>query len=99
MLQQDTPEEFVFATGECHSVREFVEATFRHLGLDWREFVVEDAALLRPAEVAHLVGDASKARQELGWSPVTSFSDLIKQMVEADLRIVRSELAVEAATK
>ena len=99
MLQQDTPGEFVFATGECRSVREFVEAAFRHLGLDWREFVVEDPALLRPAEVAHLVGDASKARQELGWSPVTSFSDLIKQMVEADLRIVRSELAVEAATK
>ncbi len=99
MLQQDTPEEFVFATGECHAVRELVEAAFGHLGLNWREFVAEDEALLRPADVAQLVGNASKARRKLGWKPATSFHDLVRLMVDADLRCVRSELAVGAASR
>jgi GDPmannose 4,6-dehydratase len=97
MLQQEKPEEFVFATGENHSVRQFADLAFRHAGLDWREFVLEDSALLRPAEIHELRGDASKARQRLGWIPQTSFEELVKMMVEADLKRAQAELvAVEA---
>ncbi len=99
VLQQETPEEYVFATGECHSVQELVEIAFSHVGLDWRDFVTMDTALLRPADVDQLLGDASKARQKLGWKPTTSFSELIKMMVDEDLRKVRAELAVEAVPR
>lgn len=99
VLQQETPEEYVFATGECHSVQELVEIAFSHVGLDWRDFVTMDTALLRPADVDQLLGDASKARQKLGWKPTTSFSELIKMMVDEDLRRVRAELAVEAVPR
>jgi GDPmannose 4,6-dehydratase len=87
-LQQDEPEDFVVATGEEHSVREFVELAFAHAGLDPQEYVRTDPRFVRPAEVAHLVGDASKAREELGWAPRTSFRELVAMMVDADLERV-----------
>jgi GDPmannose 4,6-dehydratase len=85
MLQQDAPDDYVIATGETHSVQELVEAAFRHVGLDYRDHVVSDPALFRPAEVDHLVGDASKARRTLGWEPRVSFEELVCMMVDADL--------------
>jgi GDPmannose 4,6-dehydratase len=85
MLQQDEPSDYVVATGEEHSVREFVEIAFEHAGLDWERHVVTDPAFLRPAEVDHLVGDASKARSALGWQPKVSFRELVEMMVDADL--------------
>ncbi|MBK8178958.1 MAG: GDP-mannose 4,6-dehydratase [Planctomycetes bacterium] len=86
MLQQPSPEDYVIATGEMHSVREVCEVAFDELGLDWREHVVHDAKLVRPAEVDLLVGDASKARRDLGWKPEVGFQQLIRDMVRADLR-------------
>jgi GDPmannose 4,6-dehydratase len=85
MLQQDSPEDYVIATGETHSVRELVELAFGAAGLDWRQYVVVDPTLLRPAEVELLQGDATKARRQLGWKPTVSFQDLIEMMVKADL--------------
>jgi GDPmannose 4,6-dehydratase len=85
MLQQDVPDDYVIATGESHSVRELVEEAFGHAGLDWRQHVVEDPTLIRPAEVDLLVGDASKARQRLGWQPAVDFRGLVRMMVDADL--------------
>ena len=86
MLQQDQPDDFVIATGECHSVRELVELAFGYVGLDWRKHVAIDPKYYRPAEVDILLGDASKARRVLGWQPRTSFPELIKLMVEHDLQ-------------
>lgn len=88
MLQNDRPEDFVIATGAAHSVQEFAEAAFRHAGLDWRNYVRVDPALLRPSEVNQLVGDAAKARRLLGWEPKMKFEDLVHIMVEADLKRV-----------
>ncbi|MCS6849873.1 MAG: GDP-mannose 4,6-dehydratase [Gemmataceae bacterium] len=85
MLQQDKPDDYVIATGETHSVRELVERAFACVGLDWRKYVVLDPALIRPAEVDLLVGDASKARRQLGWKPEVDFEGLVRMMVEADL--------------
>jgi len=85
MLQQDNPDDFVVATGETHTVREFVEAAFGHLGLDWRDHVRHDARYERPAEVDLLVGNPEKAKRILGWEPKTRFTDLVKIMVDADL--------------
>jgi GDPmannose 4,6-dehydratase len=85
MLQQDRPDDYVVATGETHSVRELVETAFGCVDLDWRQYVVQDPALRRPAEVDLLVGDAGKARQVLGWRPEVSFPGLVKMMVGADL--------------
>ncbi len=85
MLQQDRADDYVIATGVSHSVRDLVEIAFEHAGLDWREFVREDPKLLRPAEVDHLIGDASKARNVLGWQPEVDFRGLVKMMVDADL--------------
>ncbi len=97
MLQQDTPDDYVIATGETHSVREFVEEAFGYVGLDWREYVVEDPRFYRPAEVDLLVGDARKARQVLGWEPSVSFQELVRLMVDADLESWRRRLRQEAA--
>jgi GDPmannose 4,6-dehydratase len=88
MLQHDEPEDFVIATGEVHSVRKLVEVAFAHVGLDAGERVRIDERYLRPAEVEHLVGDASKAREELGWQPRTSFEEMITRMVDADLELL-----------
>jgi GDPmannose 4,6-dehydratase len=85
MLQQPEPQDFVIATGETHSVREFCEVAFAHVGLDYRDHVVVDERFYRPAEVDLLVGDASKARAELGWKPRTTFGELVTMMVDADL--------------
>ncbi|HZS11172.1 MAG TPA: GDP-mannose 4,6-dehydratase [Nitrospirales bacterium] len=86
MLQQDQPDDYVIATGEQHSVRDFADAAFRHVGLDYRDHVVTDKELLRPAEVETLLGDASKARKELKWTCRVKFADLVREMVESDLR-------------
>ncbi len=86
MLQQDEPEDYVIATGEQHSVREFAEAAFACVGLDYRDYVVVDPQLIRPAEVETLLGDATKAGQRLGWACQVKFQALVQEMVEADLR-------------
>jgi GDPmannose 4,6-dehydratase len=86
MLQQDKPEDYVIATGESHTVRELLEITFGHLGLDYREFVVVDPQLVRPAEVDLLLGDPSKARRVLGWKPTVTFEGLVRMMVDADIQ-------------
>jgi GDPmannose 4,6-dehydratase len=91
MLQQPEPDDFVIGTGETHSVREFLELAFAHLGLDWREYVKMDKRYLRPTEVDLLLADASKARRELGWSPKVQFRDLVKRMVESDLELAERE--------
>ena len=86
MLQQPTPDDFVIATGETHSVRELCEVAFARVGLDWETHVVVDQTHVRPAEVDHLIGDAGKARRVLGWSPKVSFRNLVEMMVDADVR-------------
>jgi GDPmannose 4,6-dehydratase len=93
MLQQDEPSDYVIATGEEHSVREFAEIAFERAGVDPEKHVVVDPQFLRPAEVDQLVGDASKARRELEWAPRTSFRELVELMVDADLERVANELA------
>jgi len=85
MLQHDPPEDYVIATGETHSIREMCEVAFSYVGLDYRDFVVQDQRFFRPAEVDFLVGDASKARRVLGWEPTITFTELIHTMVDADL--------------
>jgi GDPmannose 4,6-dehydratase len=88
MLQQDEPDDYVIATGECHSVREFVTCAFEYAGLEWPKWVEIDPRYFRPTEVDTLRGDASKARKKLGWEPKISFTDLIAIMVDADLQAV-----------
>ena len=97
MLQADKAEDFVLATGETHSVREFLEKTFGYLDLDYKKYVEHDPRYERPAEVDLLLGDASKARRVLGWEPKVGFDELIKLMVDADLRVAKGELAVKNA--
>jgi GDPmannose 4,6-dehydratase len=92
MLQQPTPDDYVIATGETHSVRELVEIAFDHVGLKWEDHVAIDPALVRPAEVDLLQGDASKARRVLGWEPGTSFPQLVKLMVDADVALLQEEI-------
>src|ERR1700728_3923269 len=91
MLQQDTPEDFVIATGETHSVRECLEVAFDHAGIPVDDHVVIDPLLQRPAEVEHLIGDASKAERQLGWKPEVTFEQLIRMMVDADLKLLRRD--------
>jgi GDPmannose 4,6-dehydratase len=88
MLQQDEPDDYVIATGEAHSVRELVEVAFAYAGLDPAKHIRIDPRFLRPAEVEHLVGDASKAREKLGWEPRTSFEEMVQLMVDADLELL-----------
>jgi GDPmannose 4,6-dehydratase len=85
MLQQDEPDDYVVATGESHSVKELVEIAFGHAGLDWKKYVKEDPALIRPAEVDHLIGNPSKAKEKFGWTPSVDFPGLVKMMVDADM--------------
>jgi GDPmannose 4,6-dehydratase len=93
MLQQDAPGDYVIATGEQHSIREFAELAFNHAGLNWEQYVVRDEQFVRPAEVFDLVGDASRARRELGWEPRVSFRDLVELMVDADIDRLSGEPA------
>jgi GDPmannose 4,6-dehydratase len=86
MLQQDKPDDYVIATGECHSVREFVEEVFGYLDLDWHKYVEIDPRYFRPSEVDLLQGDASKAKKILSWKPKVSFKELARMMTDADMR-------------
>jgi GDPmannose 4,6-dehydratase len=91
MLQQETPQDYVIGTGETHSVREFVELAFELLGLDWKDHVVVDPALSRPADVDQLFANPARARAELGWTPTVSFRELVKMMVDSDVELVRRD--------
>jgi GDPmannose 4,6-dehydratase len=93
MLQQDQPDDYVIATGETHTVREFCELAFGHVGLDWQKYVATDPRYLRPAEVDLLLGDASKAKRVLGWEPKTRFKELVRLMVDADVQSLTDKLA------
>jgi GDPmannose 4,6-dehydratase len=97
MLQQPQPDDYVVATGETHTVRELVEAAFGCVSMDWRRCVVQDPALVRPAEVDLLIGDAGKARRMLGWKPQVGFADLVRMMVEADLAVLSGRSSVARA--
>lgn len=92
ILQQDEPVDYVIATGETHTVREFVEAAFRRVDLDWRPYVVHDPRYLRPAEVDVLMGDASRAARDLGWAPNVRFDELVDLMVDADRALLQDQL-------
>jgi len=96
MLQQDEPDDYVVASGETHTVREFCEIAFGRADLDWERYVVVDPAFFRPAEVDLLLGDAGKAREKLDWEPKTSFRELVEMMVDADLARVSREIALNA---
>src|SRR5262249_40107132 len=89
MLQDDRPDDYVIATGETHSVREFLEEAFSYADLDWRRYVEIDPWYYRPAEVDLLVGDASKAKRQLNWEPKVTFKELVRLMVDADMAAVR----------
>jgi GDPmannose 4,6-dehydratase len=89
MLQQDQPDDYVVATGETHSVREFLEESFRYAGLDWTKYVELDPRYLRPSEVDLLIGDASKAKLQLNWEPKTKFKELVRLMVDADIQLLK----------
>lgn len=95
MLQQAEADDYVIATGETHSVKEFAELAFAHVGMDWTKYVDVDARYFRPTEVDILLGDASKARRKLGWWQKTGFADLVKLMVEADMRLLNDKLSGE----
>jgi GDPmannose 4,6-dehydratase len=88
ILQHDEPDDYVLATNETHTVREFVEAAFGHVGLEWKEFVKYDERYERPAEVDLLIGDPAKAKEKLGWEPKVKFKELVQIMVDADLAAI-----------
>ena len=93
MLQQDTPEDYVIATGETHSIREFLDLAFAEVGIDdWEPYVTQDPRFLRPAEVDLLIGDATKAREQLGWQPEVSFPQLVSMMVANDLDLEKRKM-------
>jgi GDPmannose 4,6-dehydratase len=93
MLQQDEPDDYVIATGEAHTPREFAEIAFDHAGLDWQQYVEVDPQYFRPSEVDYLLGDSSKARRALDWEPRTGFADLVRLMVDADVALLEDELS------
>ncbi len=97
MLQHPTPDDYVIATGESHSVREFLEESFGYLGLDWREYLEIDPRYFRPTEADHLLGDPSHAREQLGWRPKVTFRALVKMMVEHDLELASQERTLKDA--
>ncbi len=98
MLQQDQPDDYVVATGETHSVREFAEETFSYLNLEWDKYVRHDARYERPAEVELLIGDPSKAKKVLGWEPKVKFKELVRLMVDADMKLAEGELHMSKRT-
>jgi len=87
MLQQEMPDDYVVGSGISHSVRDFAEIAFNHVGLDYHDYIKLDKSLIRPADVEHLVGNANKIKEKLGWNPTTSFNELVKMMVDADLKL------------
>ncbi len=89
MLQQEQPDDYVIATGETHSIREFLDTAFGHVGMDWQKHVEIDARYYRPAEVDLLIGDPAKAKSKLGWEPKVKFGDLVKLMVDADIQLLK----------
>ena len=95
MLQQDSPDDYVLATGEMHSVKEFLAEAFGYVGLDWEKYVKHDSRYERPSEVDQLLGDPTKARTLLGWTPKVTFKELVKMMVDADLKLAERELRVK----
>jgi len=97
MLQHDEPDDFVVGTGKSHTVREFVDLAFAHAGLEVADHVKIDPALMRPAEVEHLIADPTKARDLLGWEPRTSFEELVRIMVDADIKRLELEAAIASA--
>jgi len=97
MLQQDKPDDFAIATGETHSVREFVERVFEKLDLDYRRYVEIDERYFRPTEVDVLLGDSTKAQETLGWKPKTNFDQLINMMVKTDLELAEKEKVLHDA--
>lgn len=99
MLQQDTPDDYVIATNETHSIREFLDLAFGHVGLDWQKYVEIDPRYYRPAEVDLLIGDYSKAKKKLGWEPKMKFKDLVIDMVEADINLLKDHLEGRAKVK
>jgi GDPmannose 4,6-dehydratase len=86
MLQQKKPDDYVIGTGKAHSVKEFVKIAFKYAGLDWKKYVKIDKEFMRPAEVEHLIADPRKAKKVLGWQPKVSFEELVKMMVDADIK-------------
>ena len=90
MLQADQPDDYVLATNETHTIRDFLDASFGHLGLDWHDYVKFDPRFLRPAEVDLLIGDYAKARNQLGWEPKTRMHALAKLMTEADMELTKT---------
>jgi GDPmannose 4,6-dehydratase len=97
MLQQDAPDDYVIATGESHSVREFVEIAFNHIGVsNWSDYVYQDPKYFRPAEVDYLRGDYTKAKEKLNWQPKTDFKSLVEKMVTNDIRLIGNELKIQS---
>jgi GDPmannose 4,6-dehydratase len=97
MLQASRPDDYVVATGQAHSVAEFLDEAASYCGLDWRKFVETDARYLRPTEVDHLLGDPSKIRQKLDWRPKVNFENLVRLMVDHDLELARQEQTLAQA--
>jgi len=93
MLQQDAADDYVLATGEAHSVQEFLEEAFSYAGLEWRDYVQIDPRYFRPSEVDELLGDASKAKEHLGWAATVGFAELVRIMVDADVAALEDQLA------
>jgi GDPmannose 4,6-dehydratase len=93
MLQQDEPDDYVIATGETHSVREFLDHAFGHVNMDWKKFVKMDPRYYRPAEVDLLIGDSAKAKKKLGWKPKVGFKELVEIMVQADIDLLEKQMS------
>ena len=91
MLQNDSPDDWVVATGETHTVKEFAELAFKHVELDWNDYITTSEKYHRPNEVGYLLGDPTKVKSKLGWNPETSFEELVKMMVEFDLELAKRE--------
>ena len=89
MMQQDVPKDYVIATGESHSIREFLDIAFNEIGIkDWKPYIKQDERFMRPSEVDHLIGNATQAKEDLGWEPKTSFDSLVRKMVKNDLKLL-----------
>ena len=89
MLQQDTPQNYVIATGEYHTLEDFLDSSFKHIGIDdWSKYVKQDERYMRPADVYYLRGDSTRAKNEMGWEPKTSFEDMVSKMVTNDIELL-----------